>query len=34
MNEKTKKIVKLVIILAVVFALIAILVVQGRAGIV
>ena len=34
MNEQTKKIVKVIIILAVAFALIAILVVQGRAGIV
>jgi hypothetical protein len=34
MDEKTKKIAKLVIILAIAFALVAILVVQGRAGII
>jgi len=33
MSEKSKKIVKLVIILSIAFALIAILVSQGRAGI-
>jgi flagellar basal body-associated protein FliL len=34
MNEKSKKILKVVLILAIVIALVAILVVQGRAGIV
>lgn len=34
MNEKSKKILKIVLILAIVIALVAILVVQGRAGIV
>ena len=34
MDAKTKKIVKLVIILAIAFALVAVLVMQGRAGII
>jgi hypothetical protein len=34
MNEKSKKILKVVLILAIVFAVVAILVVKGKAGIV